>query len=128
MPDTMLIAVYLFVCEQFKSGLWQHVQRFSNNMNPEFTDEEVMTIYLFGIIQKRRNVKDSRVVFCTLGSKGSGHDGHPLLGEQGNKHALYVLPLKESVMSKENQFLNESLSLLATCFPDGFGGDGPSFQ
>lgn len=58
MPDTILIAVYLFVCEQFKLGLWQHVQRFSNNMAPEFTDEEVMAIYLFGIIQKRRTVKE----------------------------------------------------------------------
>jgi hypothetical protein len=64
MPDTMLIAVYLSVCEQFKSGLWQYVRRFSNNMNPEFTDEEVMTIYLFGIIQKRRTVKEIYDYIC----------------------------------------------------------------
>lgn len=30
----------------------------SNNHRPEFTDEEVMTIYLFGILQKYTEVKD----------------------------------------------------------------------
>jgi len=34
------------------------VQRQSNNANPNFTDEEVLTIYLFGLLRKRDTIKD----------------------------------------------------------------------
>ena len=37
----------MYICDVHKSSLRFHCQRFSNNSNPEFTDEEVLTIYLF---------------------------------------------------------------------------------
>jgi hypothetical protein len=55
--EEQLIQLYCDVCEQYQGHLWQYCERFSNNAHPEFTDEEVMTIYLFGIIRKRFDVK-----------------------------------------------------------------------
>ena len=37
----------MYICDVYKSTLRFYCQRFSNNSNPEFTDEEVLTIYLF---------------------------------------------------------------------------------
>jgi len=55
----MLIRVYLFVCRRWRNGgLCAIAQRQSNNSNPDFTDEEVLTIYLFGLIRKRETIKD----------------------------------------------------------------------
>jgi len=36
-----------------------HSQRQSNNYQPDFTDQELMTIYLFGIIQRRFTMQDT---------------------------------------------------------------------
>ncbi len=39
-----LTAMYLYICDIYKHELQYHCQRFSNNKNPEFTDQEIMTI------------------------------------------------------------------------------------
>jgi len=49
-----LIEIYVYICEKFKKDLKFSCQRFSNNNKPEFTDEEVMTIYLYTIHQEQR--------------------------------------------------------------------------
>lgn len=49
---TKLVEIYLYVCEKFEKELKFSCQRFTNNNNPEFTDEEIMTIYLFVISQE----------------------------------------------------------------------------
>ena len=51
-----LINVYLFLCERFKAGLAAHTQRMSNNQ-PRFSNEEVLAIYLFGIMQGYTQIK-----------------------------------------------------------------------
>src|SRR5437868_10144852 len=53
-----LITLYLLVSESETIKKYLNVFRQSNNYHPDFTDEEVMTIYLFGIVQKRFTVKD----------------------------------------------------------------------
>jgi uncharacterized protein YbaR (Trm112 family) len=53
-----LTRVYLFVCRRYRGRLRAAAQRQSNNSQPDFTDEEVLAIYLFGIIKKRRTVSD----------------------------------------------------------------------
>lgn len=56
----MLIRVYLFVCHRYRDeGLCALAQRQSNNATPAFTDEEVLTIYLFGFI--RKGIADYRI-------------------------------------------------------------------
>jgi hypothetical protein len=56
-----LISLYLYICNQYQKNLWVVAQRLSNNHKPEFTDEEVLTIYLFGIIQKNKTVQQ---IYC----------------------------------------------------------------
>lgn len=56
--STRLIQIYLYCCEHYKSSFFVHCQRMSNNSHPNFTDEEVATIYLFGIIQGRKTIKE----------------------------------------------------------------------
>jgi hypothetical protein len=56
--ETQLIRLYCDVCDQYQSHLWRHCERMSNNSTPEFTDEEVISVYLFGIIRKRHEVKE----------------------------------------------------------------------
>jgi len=45
-----IISLYLVVCDEYKNGLWTYCQRFSNYADLSFSDEEVMTIYMFGIM------------------------------------------------------------------------------
>lgn len=52
-----LIALYCFLSQEYASHLWTHVQRQSNNATPEFSDVEVLTVYLFGLLQHGQNVK-----------------------------------------------------------------------
>ena len=49
---------YLFVCRHYRGRLAATVQRQSNNSEPDFTDEEVLTIYLFGLAKKRETISD----------------------------------------------------------------------
>lgn len=54
-----LTKIYFLICEKYDSGLQYHCQRFSNNKSPEFTDQEVITIYLFCVhVEKRFKLKE----------------------------------------------------------------------
>ncbi len=44
--DDKLIRIYFYICDKFEE-LQFYCERFSNNNEPEFTDQEVMTIYLY---------------------------------------------------------------------------------
>jgi hypothetical protein len=44
-----LVKIYLFVCDAYEKELKYSVQRFSNNCQPAFTDQEIMTIMLYNI-------------------------------------------------------------------------------
>ena len=52
-----IISLYLKISDFSQNILHYFSQRFSNNSKPVFTDEEVITIYLSGIIQGYRNLK-----------------------------------------------------------------------
>jgi hypothetical protein len=54
-----LIQIYFFVCEAYQACK-HDVQRFSNNQRQNFTDEEVLTLYLFaGAEQQCRHVRQA---------------------------------------------------------------------
>jgi len=55
--ETLLITIYVYIQEKYRFHLFIHCQRFSNNYKQKFTDEEVITIYLFGIIKKQFTIK-----------------------------------------------------------------------
>ena len=44
-----LIAIYLFICDLYDNELKYVCQRFTNNDHPAFTDQEVITIYLYAM-------------------------------------------------------------------------------
>jgi hypothetical protein len=51
-----LIFIYFYICDCYNKHLVAHYQRLSNNNQPKLTDEEVLTIYLYGVlIEKRRS-------------------------------------------------------------------------
>lgn len=56
-----LISLYYWVCEGFKSGAEFHAQRLAKNASSielKFSDQEAMTVYLFGIFNKYKEVKE----------------------------------------------------------------------
>ena len=44
--DDKLVRIYFYICDKFEE-LQFYCERFSNNCNPEFTDQEIMTVYLY---------------------------------------------------------------------------------
>lgn len=56
--EEKLISLYLYIDECFKKQLFFHALRMSNNSQPDFTDVELVTVYLFGILKKRFEVKE----------------------------------------------------------------------
>ena len=55
--EIQLIKLYCTVCQAYNSRLCAHAQRLSNNSRPQFSDEECITIYLWGISQRKFEVK-----------------------------------------------------------------------
>ena len=55
--EIQLIELYCIVCQAYDSRLATNAQRLSNNFRPQFTDEECMTVYLWGLLQRRFEVK-----------------------------------------------------------------------
>ena len=49
--ENKLIALYLLICRLYDTQPVLKQQRLSNNHRPLFTDEELLTIYLFGHMQ-----------------------------------------------------------------------------
>jgi len=58
MKTLKLIQLYCAVCHHYNNTIAAEVQRLSNNFCPKFTDEECITIYLFGIAEGKFVVKD----------------------------------------------------------------------
>jgi hypothetical protein len=55
--EIQLIQLYCTVCRHYNTTLAAEAQRLSNNFRPKFTDEECITIYLFGIVEGKFEVK-----------------------------------------------------------------------
>jgi len=59
MLQLQLIALYEYVCQCYDTHPDLHTHRRSNNYCPDFTDQELMTIYLFGLIEQRFTLKQT---------------------------------------------------------------------
>jgi len=53
MKTLYLIQIYCAVCQYYDIIVSAENQRLSNNSRPEFSDEECLTIYLFGIVERK---------------------------------------------------------------------------
>lgn len=57
--ELKLIQIYMYICTMYEQSLKYDCQRYSNNSKPLFSDEEILTIYLFvGHEQKYTKIKD----------------------------------------------------------------------
>jgi len=52
--ELQLISIYLYICDIYDSKLKNVCERFSNNNHPDFTDQEVITVYLFAMHFEQR--------------------------------------------------------------------------
>lgn len=52
--STKLVEIFFYVSDAYEKELKFSCERFSNNNFPEFTDQEIMTVYLFCISQEQR--------------------------------------------------------------------------
>lgn len=59
-----LIKLYFRICDYYDTELCLHNQRLSNNYQPKFTDEEVLTIYLYSMIVEKRFEKKNIYEFA----------------------------------------------------------------
>lgn len=57
--QAQLIKIYLYVCKHYEENLWIYCQRMSNHANLDFSDEEVITLYLFSVIDKNMEINPS---------------------------------------------------------------------
>jgi hypothetical protein len=55
--QTKLIGLYCAVCHHYDTTLVVHAQRQSNNFRPQFTDEECIATYIWGICNRKFEVK-----------------------------------------------------------------------
>ena len=55
--ENTLIQIYLFVCQIYDTSSQTCFQRLSNNCQPDFTDEEIITIYLFAHLNQKYQKK-----------------------------------------------------------------------
>ena len=51
--ENQQIQLYLFVCQIYDTRSNTCFQRASNNSQPEFTDQEIMTTYIYPIQQEQ---------------------------------------------------------------------------
>lgn len=56
--EAEITILFLKICIIFQRTLQFLCERFSNNNRPVFTDEEVVTVYIMGIIEGKKNVKE----------------------------------------------------------------------
>jgi hypothetical protein len=52
-----LITIYLYVCKHYQQNLWTYSQRMSHYADLSFSEEEVITLYLFGVVDQHREIK-----------------------------------------------------------------------
>jgi len=55
--EERLITLYLRICEEYYKKIWICCQRFTNGGSKSFSDEEALTIYLFGLLRGHRTIK-----------------------------------------------------------------------
>ena len=55
--EALLVTLYLQICKEYRKKIWVCCQRFTNGGYQQFTDEEVMTIYIFGLLNGQENIK-----------------------------------------------------------------------
>ena len=78
--ELKLIKIYMYICDVYQSSLKFYCQRFSNNATPIFTDQELLTVYLFcGAYQRYFSIKEIHTFTKDCGSMISLIDSMPII-------------------------------------------------
>ena len=56
--EVELISLYLFVCKHYENELSNYCMRMTNYANLKFSDEEAITLYLYGVIEGYRTIQE----------------------------------------------------------------------
>lgn len=127
-----LITIYLYICKHYEKELWVYCQRMSNHADLSFSDEEVITLYLFGIIDKKREIK-------SIYEYADRHlrDWFPLLPsyvafvQRLNKVADVFAPLLEVIQLEQEEVRakqGDAQALLIDSFPVALAKQGHRFK
>ena len=93
-----LITLYEFICKQYREHLWVYCQRFSPHVDMSFSDEEVICIYLWGVMNKRFEITG-----IYEDAERHLHEWYPKLPSYGgyvqrlNRVAQVFMPLLETL-------------------------------
>ena len=123
-----LITIYLYISKHYRQTLWTYCQRMSAYADLSFSDEEVITLYLFGIIEKFRGIK-------RIYTYADRHlrDWFPRLPsyvafvQRLNKVADVFAPLLEQIQQDQAQ-VNPTQAWLVDSFPVALAKQGHRFK
>ena len=68
--ENLLIQIYLFVCHVYDTSSATCYQRLSNNREPEFTDQELITIWFFAHFEGCFEKKKMHQLILSIGGQG----------------------------------------------------------
>ena len=116
------------ICKHYREKLWVYCQRMSNHADLSFTDEEVITIYLFGIIDGRTEItwiyeytdRHLRDWFPKL-------PGYAAYIQRLNRVADVFAPLLELIVT-EQEISRPSTAWLVDSFPVALAKQGHRFK
>lgn len=123
-----LITTYLYVCKHYRQELWVYSQRMGNHADLSFSDEEVIALYLFGVMDKHREVKQTyeyadrhlRPWFPKL-------PGYVAFVQRLNKVADVFAPLL-AIIQQEQEAKNQGHVWLMDSFPVALAKQGHRFK
>ena len=118
----------MYASKHYQNNLWVYSQRMSNYADLSFTEEEVIAIYLFGVIDKNRELKKIygyadrhlRQWFPRLPS-------YTAFVQQLNKVADVFAPLLEIIQQKQEE-KNQGQAWLIDYFPVALAKQGHRFK
>ena len=121
-----LITIYLYICKEYKADLWVCVQRFSSHVDWQISDEEVIALYLFGIMDGHRTVKQIHTYAARhLRDWFPGLPSYPGYVMRLNRLADVFAPLLERIQSPHPTTTN---ALLIDSFPVALARQGHRFK
>ena len=123
-----LITIYLFVCKHYKKELWVYSQRMSNYADLSFTDEEVISLYIFGVIDKHREIKQIyKYADRHLRSWFPKLPSYTAFVQRLNKVADIFAPLLEIIQQEQEAKTTEQVWLIDS-FPVALAKQGHRFK
>jgi hypothetical protein len=123
-----LITLYLYVSKHYQQTLWTYCQRMSAYADLSFSDEEVISIYLFGIIEKLRGIKQIyRYADRHLRAWFPRLPSYVAFVQRLNKVADVFAPLLEQIQ-QEQAYANTTPAWLVDSFPVALAKQGHRFK